>query len=348
MKIPYLYLIVQLAIASQITVIIVCLWIAPFVTGLRRSVLFYFSALAKIDFIAIIVFGFIVLVLGFRTILTSWFTRVTAMLVGISVSLIFMGVYGFESGKFLNMTATGYNQESVSVTSVGLSSKPVAVGSLTCVESDKCMAIGFSDLYTSIVTNVSGKWKVVKRYLNSVKDNMVPMQLQCISLHDCVAFFTVAQNSFVVGNIKKNLQIRAELNVSSNFGRNWQTELRINTSNLTLGFTCPNTHICWASLGGKIYRSTDGGYSWSPVYSLTENLANVKFYPQYGSCISPTFCIINGLSNVLVTNSAGDSWQSYSLLGASNPVCIYLKVCYMAIENIRSVSKRFTLKSQII
>jgi hypothetical protein len=115
---------------------------------------------------------------------------------------------------------------------------------------------------------------------------------------------------------------------TSDGGQSW-AETRLTTGpyigpNSTV--TCPNESTCWAGpvfegsdyLNGVLFRSTDGGATWTSIALPTSpagpSSGQLQTGPQWGAlaCISASTCFVAG-PGVDVTTDGGTTWSAASL-----------------------------------
>jgi photosystem II stability/assembly factor-like uncharacterized protein len=119
-------------------------------------------------------------------------------------------------------------------------------------------------------------------------------------------------------------------------GANWSAPIPVSSSGLS-GVSCPSASVCFAvdaGTPGRVYRSSDGGTSWT----LSYNIAND---PQAGftggflaiSCPNVSACFAGGRGGLIAaTNDGGANWRtesSGSIADLTSISCPSASTCFL-------------------
>lgn len=187
------------------------------------------------------------------------------------------GVGGPYAGQLLVSTNGGASWSSaVLPPSVG------ALGSVDCPSTTFCVAVG-----ASIVVSTDGgvKW-VIK---NVDGGTGVLRSVSCVSQTSCTA---IGPNPAVA----QNLESSAFSVTTSNAGETW-TPVSMPASSATLdmiscapGSVCEAVGSSFGSNGSLVFKSADGGATWSPLSAPVADLTGISGV----SCISASACVYTG------------------------------------------------------
>jgi len=100
---------------------------------------------------------------------------------------------------------------------------------------------------------------------------------------------------------------------TSDSGRTWQETQITGAQSIFPGLSCPDAENCWASTGGPLIHSTDGGATWSLVPAPAGVSVNgVVTGWDSMSCTSADSCVLGG-QGMEATTDGGKSWVPVTL-----------------------------------